>query len=159
MKTVRQISAFFLAIVMALSLAACGASETTVVLRGDLTKEMDGIPSTDTWTLTAKGDVIQTMKEVVEYDLSDYDDETRALFTSTFESLIMGPAKEIDGLTCTSQMTDGVYSIELTVDCTGDAVKKAAAAGILAVDDNDADFYSLKRTQSSLEQQGYKVVE
>ena len=159
MKTMRQISALFLAIVMALSLAACGASETTVVLRGDLTDEMDGIPSTDTWTLTAKGDVIKTMKEVVEYDLSDYDDETRDLFTSTFDSLVIEPAKKIDGLTCTSRMTNGVYTIELTVDCTGNAVKEAAAAGILTVDDNDADFFSLQRTQTSLEQQGYKVVE
>ena len=159
MKTVRQISALFLAILMALSLAACGASETTVVLRSDITEDMNGIPSTDTWTLTAKGDVIQTMKEVVEYDLSDYDDETREFFTSTFESQVIEPAKKIDGLTCTGQMTDGVYTIELTVDCTGNAVKEAAAAGILAVDDNDAEFYSLQRTQSSLEQQGYQVVE
>ena len=158
MKTMRQISAFFLAIVMALSLAACGGSESTVVLRGDLTDDMDGIPSTDTWTLTAKGDVIQTMKEVVEYDLSDYDDETQELFTSMFVS-ILEASKGIDGLTCITRMTDGVYTIELTVDCTGDAVKKAAEAGILTVDDSNADFYSLKRTQSSLEQQGYKVVE
>lgn len=158
MKNMRQISALFLAVVMALSLAACGGAEKTVVLRGDVTDDMGGIPTTDTWTLTAKGDVVQTMKEVFELDLSEYDDETRDYFTSMLDSLILEPAEGIEGVECTSKMTGTTYLVELTVDCTGSAVKEAAEAGILTVDGN-ADTISLKQTQASLEQQGYEVVE
>ena len=158
MKTMRQISAFFLAIVMALSLAACGGgSESTVVLRGDLTSSV-GVPTTDTFTLTAKGDTVKTIKEVLEMDISDYDDTSKEYLISTFESIILEPAKAINGVTCTSRTEGNIYIIEMTVECTGNAVKEAADAGILQID-GDSDKISLKRTQASLEQQGYKVVE
>lgn len=159
MKTMKQISTLFAAIVMALSLAACGGgAEKTVVLRGDVTDDMGGIPTTDTWTLTAKGDIVQTLKEVFELDLSEYDDETREYFTSLLDSLILEPAKDIEGVTATSRMTGTTYVVEMTIDCTGNAVKEAVAADLLEVDGN-ADFISLKQTQASLEQQGYEVVE
>lgn len=157
MKMMRKMSAFFLAVVMALALTACDAAETTLVLRGDITDEMSGIPTTDTWTLTAKGDIIQTMNEVLELDLSEYDDEVRDSFIAMFD-LILDPAKDIEGFVYTSRMTGTTYIIELTVDCTGNAVKEAVDAGILSIDGN-AGSISLKQTQASLERQGYEVVE
>lgn len=158
MRTMKQTVAILLVIVMALSLAACGGSESTVMLRGDMTNEMGGIPTTDTWTLTAKGDIIQSIKEVFELDLSEYDDETRDMLVSSFDSLILEPAKGIEGVTCTGRMDGTTYIVEITVDCTGDAVKEAAEVGILEVD-GSTDAISLKQTQSSLEGQGYEVVE
>ena len=157
MKTMKKCAAMFLAVVMALSLAACGGAEKTVVLRGDMTDEM-GIPTTDTFTLTAKGDIVQTINEVFELDLSDYDDETKDHLIASFDSFLLEPAKDIEGVECTGQMEGTTYTIELTVDCTGTAVKEAAEAGILAVD-GSADIISLKQTQSALEGQGYEVVE
>lgn len=156
MKTMKRIVVAVLAIMMMLSLAACGA-EKTVVLRGDMSAQM-GVPSTDTWTLTAKGDTIQTMNEVVEIDLSSYDEATQNLMVSSLDSMILEPAKGIDGVTCTSKVNNGVYTVEMTIDCTGDAVKKAADAGLISVDGN-ADRLSLKQTQSSLTSQGFVVVE
>lgn len=157
MKTMKQITAAFLAIVMALSLAACGGAETTVVLRGDISDEM-GLPTTDTWTLTAKGDIVQTLKEVIEVDLSEYDDETKDYFIELVGSILLDAAQGIEGVVSNDRKEGNTYIIELTVDCTGDAVKKAAEAGILEVDGN-ANAISLKETRSSLEAQGYKVVE
>ena len=157
MRPMRQIPALFLAIVMALSLAACGGSETTVTLRGDITDDMGGIPTTDTWILTAKDDVVQTIKEVLALDLSEYDDTARDSYISRLDSLTLEPAKDIEGLECTSQMTDGVYTIELTVDCTGSAVQKAVEAGLFTLD-GSSNRISLEQTQASLEQQGYEVV-
>ena len=156
MKAMRRTAAAFFALAMALSLAACGASESTVVLRG--TDDSSGIPTTDTWTLTAKGDIVQTMKEVLELDLSDYDDETKDILISTFETTIVEAAKDIDGVTCTSQTSGSTYTIELTVDCTGSAVKEAADAKLITLD-GSSDRISLKQTQASLEGQGYEVVE
>ena len=157
MKTMRQISVFFLAIVMALSLAACGGSETTVVLKGDLTESTGGIPATDTWTLTAKGDIVQTVKEVYEMDFSDFDQETIDLAVSMFDEMILEPAQGIKGVSCTSKMNGSTYVITLTIECKGSTIKDAANAGILTVD-GGTDAISLKQTQASLEQQGYKVV-
>ena len=158
MKTMRRVSVCFLAIVMVLSLAACGGgAETTVVLRGDLSADA-GVPTTDTFTLTAKGDTVQTIKEVLEMDLSEYDDETKESFSALFDSLIVEPAQAIDGVTCTSRTAGNIYTIEMTVDCTGNAVKEAADAGILQIE-GGSDKISLKRTQAGFEQQGYQVVE
>ena len=162
MKTMRQIPAFFLAIVMALSLAACGGSggsETTVVLRGDMTDAMGGVPTTDTWTITANGDVVKTLKEVVEYDLSEFDSATQAEFDAMIEGLLVDPANAISGISCTSKMSGSTYTIELTVNCSGDTVKEAVAAGILTLEgDSSNDKLSLKLTQAALEKQGYEVV-
>lgn len=157
MKTTKQIAVLFLVVVMALSLAACGGSEQTVVLRGDMSDQM-GVPTTDTWTLTAKGDIVQTIKEVFELDLSDYDDDTKDILISTFESLIIEPAKDIDGIVCTGKLNGNTYTIEMTVDCTGDAVKAAAELELLTID-GSAEKISLKETQNSLVGQGYEVVE
>ena len=156
MKTMRRISVFFLAIVMALSLAACGGAQKTVVLRGDLSSSV-GVPTTDTFTLTANGDIVKTINEVLEMDLSDYDDASKDYLIATFDSLIMEPAKAINGVTCSGRTVGNTYIIEMTIDCTGDAVEKAADAGLISVE-GDAGKISLKQTQSSLEQQGYKVV-
>ena len=158
MKHMKQILAFLLGIIMAASLVACSQPEKVVVLRGDMTKEMSGIPTTDTWTLTAKGDTVKTVKEIFELDLSEYDAETIESLTSSFNSLMVEPAKKIDGVECTAQMKDNTYIIELTVNCSGDTVKKAADAGLITID-GTSDRISLKQTQASLEKQGYKVVE
>ena len=158
MKTIRQMTVIFLAAVLALSLAACGSAEKTVVLQGDMTEETGGIPTTDTWTLTAKGDIIQKITEVYEMDFSDYDEEMIAMATSMFDSLIMEPAQGIEGVECTSAMNGSTYVITMTIDCTGDALKQAAEAELLTVDGN-TDAISLKQTQESLEGQGYKVIE
>ena len=157
MKTMRRMTAVLFVIVMALSLAACGGAEKTLVLRGDLSDEM-GIPTTDTFTLTAKGDIVQTMKEVFEMDFAGYDDETKDSYISLFDELILEPANAINGVDCTSREQGSTYIIELKIDCTGNAVSEAAEAGILTVD-GDADTISLKETRSSLESQGYVVVE
>lgn len=158
MKTMRKSAAIFLVLVMVLSLTACGASESTVVLRGDTTEEMGGIPTTDTWTLTAKGDIVQTLTEVLELDLSEYDDETRESFISLVGGAMLDAAQGIEGVVYTDRTEGTTYIVEITVDCTGDAIKEAVDAGLFEVD-GDSDIISLKETRSSLESQGYKVVE
>lgn len=154
MKTMKRIVVALLGIIMMLSLAACGA-EKTVTLRGDMTNQMGGTPATDTWTLTAKGDTIQTMKEVVEIDLSAFDDATKEYMVSALDSAV--PATDIDGVVYTCGMQGDTYVMNLSVDCTVDnAVKGAVDAGLLTVDGN-AKRISLKATQAELEKQGFVV--
>ena len=159
MKSMRKIAAVFLVTVMVLSLTACGGAESTVVLRGDTTEEMGGIPTTDTWTLTAKGDIVQTLTEVVEVDLSEYDDETRDYFISLVGSAMLESAEGIDGVVCTERTDGTTYIVELTIDCSSaDTVQKAVDAGLIVMEGNSS-MISLKQTQSGLESQGYEVVE
>ena len=152
----KKIAVILLVVAMVLALTACGA-ESTVVLRGDMTDDMGGIPATDTWTLNAKGDVVKSLTEVFELDLSDYDKETRDYFVALFEEYYLEPSEGIDGVECVSRMDGNALILELTVECKGDTVKKAVEARLLEVD-GGTDVISLKETRSALEKQGYEVV-
>lgn len=158
MKIMKRITVAIIGIIMVLSLVACSQSEKTVVLRGDLTDKMSGVSTTDTWTLTTKGDTVQTLKEAFEMELSEYDDVIKESVISSLETSILEPAKDIEGVECTAQMKGDTYIMELTIDCKGDAVKEAVDAGILQIVGSTSRI-SLKRTQSLLEEQGYEVVE
>ena len=157
MKTMKRIVAGLLVLAMMLTAVGCGA-EQTVTLSADLSQQA-GMGMTDTMTLTAKGDTLQQLKEVMVIDLSDYDDDTKDLLISTLNESYVVPAEGIDGVTCKDTTTDSSYTIELTIDCTNsDAVKSAADAGIIAIDGN-AGRLSFKTTQEGLESSGYTVVE
>lgn len=158
MKIMKRIMVAILGIVMVLSLVACSQSEKTVVLRGDLTDKMSGVSTTDTWTLTTKGDTVQTLKEAFEMELSEYDDVIKESVKSSLETSILEPANDIEGVECTARMEGDTYIMELTIDCKSDVVKKAVDAGILQIVGSTSRI-SLKQTQSLLEEQGYEVVE
>lgn len=158
MKAIRKIATILLAVGMILSLAACGGTEKTLTMRGDASDQLGGIPSTDTWIMTAKNDVIQTIKEVMEIDLSEYDEETKETISSTVGNLLMETAQGIEGVTCVDRTEGNTYIVELTIDCNADTLKEVTDTGLLTLE-NDAERISLKQTQTSLEAQGYEVVE
>ena len=146
---------------MMLALVGCegGGEEKTVTLRADITADM-GVPSTDTMILTAKGDVIQTLKEVMEIDLADIDEDLRDVFIDALDESIVSVAQGIDGITCSSNVSGSVYTVELTFDCTKSATLKVASeAGLLEIEEGLTSELSLKNTQSALEASGYEVVE
>lgn len=160
MKTMKRIVAGLLVVGMMLALVGCGSSEEkTVTLRTDMSADV-GLPSTDTMILTAKGDTIQQMKEITEIDMTGFDEDYQQAIADLMDAEVVSVAEGIDGVTCTSKITNSVYTIELTIDCTnGTTVKAAAEAGIIEIEDGLIDKLSLKRTQSGLEASGYTVVE
>ena len=159
MKAVKHIAALCLVIVMVLSFAACAQTEKTVTLRGDITEDLGmGMDATDTFVLTAKGDIVQTIKEIMEIDFSEFSDEEAETAKALFDSLIVDVANEIEGVECSSSIKNGTYTIEITITCSGKTLKEVAEAGILELE-SDADRISLKKSQASLEAQGYKVVD
>ena len=158
MKTMKRILAGLLVVGMMLAVAGCGGEEKTVTLSLDMSAEM-GLPTTDTMILTAKGDIIQQLKEITEVDLVDIDDEMKDLFIEVLDEQL-AVAQGIDGVTCSSKMNGSVYTIEFTVDCTNSAAVKAASeAGLLEIEEGFVDKLSLKRTQDGLKASGYTVVE
>lgn len=159
MKTMKRIVAGLLVVGMMLAVVGCGSEEKTVTMRADMSAEI-GLPATDTMILTAKGDIIQTLKEVMEIDMSELDSAQQDAIVALMDASILAAAEGIDGVTCTSKTTNSVYSIEFTIDCTDSATVKAASnAGLLEIEEGFIDKLSLKKTQSGLEASGYKVVE
>lgn len=154
MKAMKRIATGLLAICMMLSLAACGeGEEKTVVMT--MTDSSIGVTMTDTMTLNAKGDKLQNTKEVVEFDLSTLEDDQKEDAISTFYSVLAAPFAGIDGVTIDDNTTDTTYTLNITIDYTGntDALEEA---GLI---DSGVGYVSLKATQESLESQGYSVAE
>ena len=75
MRKMKRFMVGVLALGMAFTMTACGGKEQTVTYRGEL--EESGLKATDTMTFNAKGDLVQKLEEVIEFDTSSYDDGGR----------------------------------------------------------------------------------
>lgn len=155
MKKMRRVVAGLLALGMVLALTACGGKEQTATYR--METEQNGLKMEDTMTLTAKGDTVQKMSEVVKVDTSTLEDEQKELINTLYDQMVE-QYKAVDGVECKGEKTDTSYTITIDIDATGNAVKELSKQGLLQVDGN-ADRISLKITGTSLESAGYKKVE
>lgn len=155
MKKMRRVVAGLLALGMVFALTACGGKEQTVTYR--LETEQNGLKMEDTMTLTAKGDTVQKMSEVVKVDTSTLEDEQKEVINTLYDQMVE-KYKAVDGVECTGEKTDTSYTITIDIDATGNAVKELSEQGLLQVDGN-ANRISLKVTGSSLESAGYKKAE
>ena len=159
MKTMKRIVAGLLVVGMMLAVVGCGGEEKTVTLRADMSADM-GVPATDTMILTAKGDTIEQLKEIMEIDMSSLDADQQDAVIAIMDATILAAAEGINGITCTSKTTNSIYSVEFTIDCTNSAAVKAASdAGLLEIEEGFIDKLSLKKTQDGLAASGYTVVE
>ena len=159
MKTMKRIVAGLLVVGMMLAVVGCGGEEKTVTLRADMSADM-GVPATDTMILTAKGDTIEQLKEIMEIDMSSLDADQQEAVIAIMDATILAAAEGINGITCTSKTTNSIYSVEFTIDCTNSAAVKAASdAGLLEIEEGFIDKLSLKKTQDGLAASGYTVVE
>lgn len=140
---------------MVLSLAACG-KEKTVTYQMESTES--GFQMKDTMTLQAKGDKVQRMTEVIDINLAELDEESQSLAVSVYESEIVEAYKAVEGVSCSGELADGVYTITIDFELKGDTVEKLAEQGLLEVE-GSAKGISLKRTEESLAATGYTLVE
>lgn len=155
MKKMRRVVAGLLALGMVFALTACGGKEQTVTYR--METEQNGLKMEDTMTLSAKGDTVQKISEVVKVDTSTLQDEQKEQINTLYDQMVE-LYKAVDGVECTGEKTDTSYTITIDIDATGNAVKELSEQGLLQVDGN-ANRISLKVTGSSLESAGYKKAE
>lgn len=155
MKKMRRVVAGLLALGMVFALTACGGKEQTVTYR--METEQNGLKMEDTMTLSAKGDTVQKISEVVKVDTSTLQDEQKEQINTLYDQMVE-LYKAVDGVECTGEKTDTSYTITIDIDATGNAVKELSEQGLLQVDGN-ANRISLKVTGTSLESAGYKKVE
>lgn len=137
-------------------LTACGGKEQSATYQ--MVTEQSGITMTDTMTLNAKGDTIQGITEVIALDMSSFDDDTYAQMGEYYEELV-GMYQAIDGVECTAEDKDKVYTITVTIDATGDAISELASQGLMEIEGDSEGKISLKASGESLEANGFEKVE
>ncbi len=157
MKKMKRVVVGLLALGMAFTMTACGGKEQTVTYQGEM--EESGLKAKDTMTFTAKGDLVQKLTEVIEFDISSFDDEVKEQLNSVYEDL-SGQYNEVEGVSCTMTTDENSITFNIDVDTTGGAVKELTDKGFLQMDGGDGSGkISLKASAASLESSGYEKVE
>lgn len=157
MRKMKRVVVGLLALGMAFTMTACGGKEQTVTYRGEM--EESGLKATDTMTFTAKGDTVEKLNEVIEFDISSFDDSVKEQLNTVYEEL-SGTYSAIDGVECTMTTGDNTITLNIDVDTTGDAVKELTSQGLLDMNGGDGSGkISLKASGASLESSGYEKVE
>jgi uncharacterized lipoprotein YehR (DUF1307 family) len=151
----KKILSSLVALCMIVGLTACGQKGQTVVYRSE--QEENGLSMVDTMTLEARGDKVQTITEVIELDMSQFDEEQQTLLVSAYDELVE-QYKSVEGVDCTNTAEDGAYTIHITIDATSDAIAQLAEIGLLEVDGN-TEGISLQKTGDSLTANGYTLVD
>lgn len=152
----KKIVSSLLVLCMAFALTACGGKEQTVVLRSEQSES--GLTMVDTMTLDAKGDKIQKMTEVIELDMSSFDETQQTTLVAVYDEMV-NSYNAVEGVEATGESGSGTYTINVTIDTTGNAVSELADAGLLQITGNANGALSLKATQEALTGSGYTVVE
>lgn len=148
----KRILAGLLAAGMVLSATACGSKEVSVTLEANL--EEVGVTVKETRVLEGKGDTLSSMQETLEVDLSSFTAEQKAAAVATYEAMKDG-FQAIEGVACVGTDNGNGYTLELSVDCSGD-VGELLNQGIIEGGETNGSI-SIKELQSILEDSGYTV--
>ena len=140
---------------MSFALLACAGKEQSVTYCSETNQ--DGLLMKDTMTLDAKGDAVQKITEVIEMDLSAFDEDTQKVMCTLYDELVV-QYQSIEGVEGSGETGDGSYRMHIVIDTTGEAVSQLTEQGLLQVD-GDTSGISLKKTAESLESNGYTLVE
>ncbi len=120
-------------------------------------QEDSGLRLSDTMTLTANGDRVERIFEVIEVDISSFEDDTKGQLQSVYDEMV-GQYNSVEGVECTGEASDTSYTMKINIDATGNAVRELSDMGLLEVS-GDANGISLEATRESLESGGYIKVE
>lgn len=136
------------------SLTACGPNIQNASYT--LESEENGVRIVDTLSLEAEGDVVQHLQEVIEADISGFDEETQETLYAVYDDLVASYAA-VEGVECTGEALEGIYTIQISIDTTGVAVEELSEQGLLEVE-GDSEGISFEKTIASLVSQGYEAV-
>lgn len=120
-------------------------------------QEDNGLRLSDTMTLTANGDRVERIFEVIEIDISSFEDDAKGQIQSVYNEMV-GQYNSVEGVECTGETFETSYTIKIDIDATGNAVKELSDMDLLEVS-GDANGISLEATGKSLESGGYIKVE
>lgn len=118
--------------------------------------ESNGLKMIDTMTLSATGDAVQMMTEVIELDLSEFDEDTQIALVEVYSDIV-DQYNSVEGVECSAESDEDRYTITINIDATGDAVSQLVDLGLLQVEGN-MDSLSLSGTGDALEASGYRMI-
>ena len=142
--------------VMMMSLAACGGKEQSAAYTMEVELE-GGVVMTDTLTLDARGDRVQQITEEVKLDMTGVNEERRTELVAQYDA-IAERYQAVDGVECTVDNTDGVYSMTVVIDVKDDVISQLSEQNLLTINGGASEI-SLEKSGTSLVESGYTLVE
>lgn len=151
----KKVLSFITVFCIMLSLSSC-ASERVAVYKNE--QELNGIKIIETLTFNAKGDIIYQITENMKLDMSGFEQEEMENMKDVFKTSITDVYTGIEGITCTDDLTDGIYTINAVIPSNKETISALSEAGLMEFT-GDSDKLSLSITGKSLEESGYVKVE
>lgn len=133
--------------------AGCGKDSQTATYT--MTQETNGLTLTDTMKLDAEGDVIQKITETVTIDMTECDETAQEAMIAAYDELA-GTYSEVEGVECTGSAKDGIYTLNIKIDATGDAIENLSAQGLMTIQGGSGAL-SFEETCDALVNSGYEV--
>lgn len=121
-------------------------------------QEVNGIKIIETLSFNAKGDVIYQITDNIKLDFTGFEQEDIEQLKQTFASSITDVYATIEGVTCTDDLTNGIYTINAVIPCEENILDEISQAGVMEFT-GDSKVLSLSVTGDSLEQSGYTKTE
>lgn len=140
---------------MTVGLVACGGKEQSATYTS--TMENSGVTIKDTMTLNAKGDKVQEIVETLEVDMTAVSDEDGDAMAAIYDGVVES-YQSVEGVTASGSYADKIYTIDITIDATGDAVSELSELGLMSIEGSTKGI-SLKASGAAMEAGGYTKVE
>lgn len=158
-KTLLKVVTVIAAFCMLASVSACAGERVASYTRN---YDINGIKATETFTFNAKGDIIYQITENIKLDLnsnlSDLSEEETISIKDYFKTSITDEFSEIEGVNCTDDLTDGIYTINAVIPAEKEILSVVAEKGLLEFTGNSSRL-SLTVTEKSLKENGYEKTE
>lgn len=154
-KTLLKVVMVVAAFCMLASVASCAGERVAVYTNEN---EVNGIKVAETLTFNAKGDIIYQITENMKLDLSEFSENEITSLKDVFKTSITDVYSEIEGVTCTDDLTDGIYTINAVIPAEKEILSVVAEKGLLEFTGNSSRL-SLTVTEKSLKESGYEKAE
>ena len=150
-KTVLKVITVIAALCMLVSVSACAGERVAVYINEN---EVNGIKVTETLTFNAKGDIIYQITENMKLDFSDFGEDEITSLKDVFKTSITDVYAGIEGVTCTDDVTDGVYTINAVIPAEKETLDILSEKGLMEFTGSSSRL-SLAVTEKSLKESGY----
>jgi len=94
----------------------------------------------------------------MKLDLSEFSENEITSLKDVFKTSITDVYSEIEGVTCTDDLTDGIYTINAVIPAEKEILSVVAEKGLLEFTGNSSRL-SLTVTEKSLKESGYEKAE
>lgn len=138
-------------LMLALLVTGCGGDKTTTVCKGNIDEL-----TTNTTTIEATDDQVNTMKAVVEYDVTDYVDDQYTIdyWLSQLKSINVD-YESLDGVIANWDVDGTIITLEVEINYDEADLSQLSDAGVItSTEDGEVAYISLEETVKQQESAG-----